>query len=179
MPNETPEGGYPFIVNLTIIAGIMFLTLLLSLFLIWAFLDRGQVADYILLIFIPAFAGWLAQRVLSINITARLRVFAGMLVPIPALVILTSVLQVISVALSQAQRLGIEQGGGLRSLFAPAPPAFLASVLFYIIFNIFIIYELIKRRENALSWYLLAPGVFAIAWAFVWLITAQFLGPMV
>jgi hypothetical protein len=139
---------------------------LLAAVLVAASIFLSGIFAYLVILAVPLFAGWLVRKILhAMDVEPTSGVLIGVIAPIPALAILIAVFLGTAVFTSQVQSLNPTAQVAAIAALVKAPDYPLTSViLFYLLFNVFIIYILAKEREPELAWYVLAPAVLFGLW---------------
>lgn len=153
-----------------LVAGLVAISFVLTIPLLFysGFGKGGPLATYLIILASALVAGYITFKVLSTLVKRDfLIVISGALTPVISLISMVGVFYLTK----KVSELSIRHAAALRAtspiasvLGVPHSP-FLTSIFFYIVFNVFILLYIIKKKETkALLWYLLAIPVYLLAW---------------
>ena len=152
---------------LVLVLLVPILALIGAILVVPGFMFLDGLMPYLLLVIISLVTGWLVRLILhNTKVSASTGVITGMLAPIPAIAFITAAFKVLSALTAQIEPLGgaSARAGSAAYLFAEPPSFIIVSLIFYVLFNAFILLAFIKHKDRSMLLYLLAPIALLIAY---------------
>lgn len=178
------EKNLPFSVSFTLLSGFSFISLLTTAIIVaiisFVFTSPNQILGYFLIAVAGAIIGFYIYHVGEIlKSKETTKVLLGIFSPVLSLVLIVSIFTILKILATQLTALSA--AGNTTSAWTDMASSFgisldpiIAGILFYIFCNLFIIIDVIKKKNySVLIWYLIAPVLFFLIWFTINLITGQ------
>ena len=143
-------------------------------------LTPNNFLQYVIIVIVSLLTGWLVKFILHrTSVSAKTGVVTGMIAPMPAIAFLRFALPTANAITQQIPTLSEgSPRANMLSIFAEAPPELSSAIIFYVLFNAFILYTFIKHKDRSMVLYLLAPVAFIIAYGIGSIILSILIGPV-